>query len=49
MRYTKPHVLTTLNANVAIQAGTNPQTKSNPTVNDTVFIMSTTAAYPADE
>jgi hypothetical protein len=49
MRYTKPHVLSTLNANDAIQAGSDPLTKSNPKVVDSVQIRSTTAAYPADE
>jgi hypothetical protein len=49
MRYTKPNVLSTVNANLAIQAGSNPQTKSNPTVVDSVQIMSTSAGYPADE
>ena len=49
MRYTKPHVLATLNANTAIQAGDDKNIKSNPTVLDAVHVLSTTAAYPADE
>jgi len=49
MKYTKPHVLTTLNANIAIQSGSDASIKSNPRFVDQVQVKSTTAAYPADE
>jgi hypothetical protein len=49
MRYTKPHVLATANANLAIQSTGGSQEKLTPTVNDSKHIKSTTAAYEADE
>jgi hypothetical protein len=51
MQYTKPKVLTTVNANDAIQSGTDDAIKSNPTVMDSAPHprLSTTAAYEADE
>ena len=51
MRYSKPNVLTTVNATDAIQSGTNDSIKSNPMVLDSAPHprLSTTAAYEADE
>ena len=51
MQYTKPNVLTTVNANDAIQSGTDDATKSNPMFVDSAPHPrpSTTAAYEADE
>jgi hypothetical protein len=52
MRYTKPHVLTTVNANQAIQlTGNAPNGKNNFQIPDgrPNDVRSTTGAYPADE
>jgi hypothetical protein len=51
MRYTKPHVLTTLSANLAIQTGSDPPSGKNfPMVdNPHAQTQSTTGAYEADE
>ncbi len=55
MRYTKPNVLATVNANVAIQNGTGATAnhgmkRSNlQDFDGSGKTLSTTAAYPADE
>ena len=49
MRYTKPQVLRTVNADLAIQSGMVEANKHNTLQIDTLQRPSTTAAYEADE
>ncbi len=55
MRYTKPNVLATVNATVAIQAGTGAtatggmKRSSHNDFDGSGASFSTTSAYPADE
>jgi hypothetical protein len=49
MKYTKPQVLTTLNAGVVIQSGNDQASKMSLIVPDQLHTPSTTSAYEADE
>jgi hypothetical protein len=50
MKYTKPHVLSTVDAHVAIQNGTGvAHAKGNIVKEDNSDQFSTTGVYPADE
>jgi hypothetical protein len=51
MRYTKPHVLTTMDANRAIQTQSDPASGKNISMVDNPHppTQSTTGAYEADE
>lgn len=51
MRYTKPHVQTTLNANHVIQSQNNDSHKGTPTALDSAPMQafSTSGAYESDE
>jgi hypothetical protein len=58
MRYTKPNVLATVNANVAIQSGAGAtatggvkanNNRDNPLGSNPHLMISTTSAYEADE
>jgi hypothetical protein len=51
MRYTKPHVLATLDANRVVQHGGDPASmKLSPNVDNAISqTQSTTGAYEADE
>ena len=52
MRYTKPTVITTQRAHVAIQTGANGEAKMHPLNidhRDRVTLNSTSGAYEADE
>lgn len=49
MKYTKPQILSTVRADVAIQSGNVLANKGNPIHVDQLTMPSTTTAYEADE